>query len=224
MASRIAGLTAGERLSPADLVSACRRPARELGVRSIEVCMVTTPDAWTEVDGRSAPLGGPEDQEMFLAWRRDSDLVLVGAGTVRAEGYGPPSRSGLRVAVVSASADVDPRSPLFASGAGLLLTTLDAPPVDVETLRAGIGSVDLALGLGMLGELIIQVEGGPRLNASLLATDLVDAVNISLSPILTGADGRSWVDGPTPPRGFALEMLARAGGQVFARYSRLRSA
>lgn len=222
--SRIADLAVGTRLSPADLVTACRRPARERGERSTEVCMVTTPDAWTELDGRSAPLGGPEDQEMFLTWRRDADLVLVGAGTVRAEGYGPPSRSGLRVAVVSASAEVDPGSPLFASGAGFLLTTHDAPAVDVETLRAGTGTVDLALGLGMLGARIIQVEGGPRLNASLLAADLVDAVNISLSPILTGADGRSWVDGPTPPRGFALEMLARAGGQVFARYSRVRSA
>jgi riboflavin biosynthesis pyrimidine reductase len=223
VSSRIEGLDAGDRLPVDELVTACRGPVRASGSRSTEVCMVTTPDAWTEIDGHSAPLGGPEDQAMFLALRRDADLVLVGAGTVRAEGYGPPSRPGLRVAVVSASLDVDPGSALFASGAGFLVTTTDAPETDIDTVRAGVGSVDLAAALDLLGARIVHVEGGPSLNAALLAADVVDAVNLSFSPLLTGAAGRSWVHGPTPPRRFVPVLLARAEHQVFARYVRVRT-
>jgi riboflavin biosynthesis pyrimidine reductase len=224
VSSRIEGLTAGDRLPVAELVGACRQSARARGARSTEVCMVTTPDAWTEMDGRSAPLGGVEDQALFLALRGDADLVLVGAGTVRAEGYGPPSRAGLRVAVVTASLDIDPDAALFASGAGFLVTTVDAPETGIETVRAGNGSVDLGAALDMLDAGVIHVEGGPRLNAALLAADLVDAVNLSISPLLAGADGRSWADGPRVPRDFIPELLARSGDQVFARYVRVRTA
>lgn len=224
VSSRIDGLAPGDLLPVTDVVGACRRSARARGVRSTEICMVTTPDSWTEMEGRSAPLGGPEDHSLFLALRGDADLVLVGAGTVRAEGYGPPSRPGLRVAVVSASLDLDPQSALFSEGAGFVVTTTDAAETDVETVRAGTGSVDLAGALDQLGPGVIHVEGGPRLNAALLAADLVDAVNLSISPLLAGADGRSWVDGPTPSRGFVPEVLARAGNQVFARYVRVRTA
>lgn len=222
--SRIEGLEPGTRVSPADLVVACRQRARNSRQRSTEICMVTTPDAWTELDGRSEPLGGPEDRAMFLAWRLDADLVLVGAGTVRAEGYGPPSRQGLRVGVVSGSADIDTSSPLFSSGAGFLITSSDAPESAVDTVRVGTGTVDLAQLVSRWSEGVIQVEGGPRLNAALLAADVIDAINLSISPLLTGAGGRSFVDGPTPSRDFSLMLVARAGDQVIARYEKIRSA
>lgn len=183
--------------------------------------MVTTPDGATSSAGRSAPLSGDADSAMLRAWRGACDVVLVGAGTARAENYGPPSREGLRIAVVTRSCRLDFSSRLFSSGRGIVVTALDAPEVPVESVRAGTGEVDLAGVLPMLGARVIHAEGGPALNAALLAADLVDALNISFSPRLAG---RHSLDAMTAafdgPRGFALVDAARDGDFVFARYER----
>jgi riboflavin biosynthesis pyrimidine reductase len=49
--------------------------------------MVCTADGRASVGGRSGPIGNRADREMFHALRAAVDAVLVGAGTVRAEGY-----------------------------------------------------------------------------------------------------------------------------------------
>ena len=49
--------------------------------------MVTTIDGAATLDGRSGGLGGPGDRELFSALRSEADVILVGAETVRAEGY-----------------------------------------------------------------------------------------------------------------------------------------
>src|SRR5947199_10649134 len=54
------------------------------------VNMIATVDGATAVEGRSGGLGGPADKLVFQAIRAVSDAILVGAGTVRAESYGPP--------------------------------------------------------------------------------------------------------------------------------------
>ena len=189
----------------------------------VEICMITTPDGATALDGRSGPLGGPPDQEMLRAWRRRCDIVLVGAGTARAENYGPPSREGLRIAVVTRTCNLDYSSPLFASGRGIVVTTTDAPDVPVESVRAGFGEVDLATAIGSLGARVVHVEGGPALNASLLAADLVDAINLTFSPRLGGAHtGDAIATAFDGSRRFVLVDAAREGDLVFARYERSR--
>ena len=57
------------------------------------VNMVASLDGAITIDERSGGLGGPADKAMFFALRHVADVVLVGAGTARAEGYGPPSAS-----------------------------------------------------------------------------------------------------------------------------------
>jgi len=53
--------------------------------------MVASVDgAASGVEGRSASLSGPADRELFLTLRSVADLVLAGAGTIRAENYGAP--------------------------------------------------------------------------------------------------------------------------------------
>ncbi len=49
---------------------------------------VSTLDGRAALDGSTRPLGGPADLEMLLALRTVADAVLIGPGTVRAEGYG----------------------------------------------------------------------------------------------------------------------------------------
>ena len=48
---------------------------------------VGTLDGRAALDGSTKPLGGPADLEMLLSLRAAADAVLIGPGTVRAEGY-----------------------------------------------------------------------------------------------------------------------------------------
>lgn len=55
----------------------------------VRLNMIASLDGAISVDGRSGPLGGPADRHLFQVLRSLSDVVLVGAGTVRTERYGP---------------------------------------------------------------------------------------------------------------------------------------
>jgi riboflavin biosynthesis pyrimidine reductase len=50
---------------------------------------VSSIDGAATVGGETAALGGPADHHAFRALRGACDAILVGAGTVRIEGYGP---------------------------------------------------------------------------------------------------------------------------------------
>ena len=54
----------------------------------VRVNMISTLDGATSFAGRSGGLGGPGDKLLFSVLRSLSDLILVGAGTARAEHYG----------------------------------------------------------------------------------------------------------------------------------------
>ena len=54
---------------------------------------ISSLDGRVALDGRSAALGGPADRALFHALRARADAVLVGAGTVRDERYGPLVKS-----------------------------------------------------------------------------------------------------------------------------------
>ena len=192
--------------------------------RSVEICMITTPDGAIEVSGRSRPLGGPADQRHLMSLRERASVVLVGAGTARGEGYGAPSKPGLRIGVVTLSCDMDFASPLFASGAGFIVTTTSAPAVPVDSICAGETTVDLAGVIAQLPDGIIHVEGGPQLNAALLDADLVDAINLTFSPKLTGARGLSLAEAPHSLRRFSLASTEVRDNFVFARYVRTTTA
>ena len=51
--------------------------------------MISTLDGATSFAGRAGGLGGPGDKLLFSVLRSLADVVLVGAGTARAEHYGP---------------------------------------------------------------------------------------------------------------------------------------
>lgn len=191
----------------------------------VEICMITTPDGATSHEGRSAPLGGPADQAMLKAWRSACGIIMVGAGTVRAEGYGLPSRQDLQVGVVTRTCAVDANLPLFASGRGLLVTTADAPQSPIRTVRHGHGTVDLRAAVDELATIssspVIHVEGGPTLNAALLDEGLVDAINLTFSHRLAGDHSGDPISTATrTPHGFVLADAATQDGFVFARYER----
>ena len=51
--------------------------------------MVTSVDGAISLDGRSKPISGATDWFLFGLQRALADVIVVGAGTARAEGYGP---------------------------------------------------------------------------------------------------------------------------------------
>ncbi|WP_420638433.1 dihydrofolate reductase family protein [Candidatus Poriferisocius sp.] len=106
--------------------------------------MVTSVDGATSADQVSGTLSSPGDRRVFAAIRAVADVILVGAETVRREGYGPPrahpaaaaARAGRkqaprpRLAVVSGSLDLDFAAPLFDDDPPPLLFTGAEPPAD----------------------------------------------------------------------------------------------
>lgn len=209
--------------------------------------MVTSADGAISVGGVSGGLGSEADHAVFRAIRAIGDVILAAAGTVRAEGYGPPRPTESvraarvargqapypRMAVVSGSLDLDEGSSLFteAPERPLVYTTASAPAHRVAALSAvadvhvvGHDAVDpaaMAAHLGTLGVRCVVVEGGAVLNGHLLAADLVDELNLTLAPLLVGGTARrAIVGGAEAAHRLALAHLWESEGNLLARYVR----
>ncbi len=127
--------------------------AQPLGRRSdqcssapwVGLCMVSSIDGSTVVGGKSSELSSTNDMAVLHGLRSIADVILVGAGTVRGEGYGPPRTPGQRVGVITGSGNVDTTLPLFTCGAGFIVTTDSTKVADgVDVIRAGGECVDLS--------------------------------------------------------------------------------
>ena len=185
--------------------------------------MVSGLDGSTVVERNSRALSNATDQALLLTLRSFADMILVGAGTVRADGYGPPRLPGQRIAIVSRSGVFDFDSPLFASGKALLVLPEDAPQVPVPAVRAGIGEVDIAAALAKLDAQVVQAEGGSTLNGLLAAADVIDELNLSISPQINGGDGPRLTSGaPALSHRMQLAHVLEDDGFLFTRYLRIR--
>ena len=138
----------------------------------------------------------PNDSEVFLTLRDLADVIVVGAGTARAEGYGPPRKAGQRVGVVSNSGRVDAEL-----GAVLQWRRLPdrarvgCPTTTVDTVRAGTTQRrprPRRLGVERGGRRRSR-SSTPRAARTSTApsprADLIDELNLTLSPLLAGGDG-----------------------------------
>ena len=195
----------------------------------VGLCMVTSLDGSVSIDGTSGGLGNANDIAVLMTLRDIADIVLDGAGTARTEGYGPPRIPGKRIGVVTNSGRVDLDTELFTSGAGFVIApaAADIDESQVEVLRAGETSVDLPLAIGRLRQVVpsvryVQAEGGPRLNGALLEADLIDELDLSLSPRLVGGHGpRLTTSAPELERRFELSHVLIDGDSfVFTRWVR----
>lgn len=205
---------------------------RPAGRPWVSLCMVASLDGSVAVDGSSGGLGNENDSAVLSAMRALADVILVGAGTVRQEGYGPPKRPGQRMAVATNSGSVDLDSELFTSGSGFVLAPRSADVDDgrVDVIRAGDERLDIAQAVSRLDEVVpdvghVHAEGGPSLNASLLDADLIDEIALTMSPHLAGGDGKritSHAD-ETLRRYRLDQLLVDDDGFVFGRWLRDRT-
>jgi riboflavin biosynthesis pyrimidine reductase len=207
--------------------------------------MISTVDgAATGADHRSGSINDPADRRVFTALRARADVVLVGAGTVRAEGYrAPRTPAALRVgrarrgqpehpalAVVTASGELPPGM-LSEDPAPWVFATSETPHVErlrstlpPERLHLHDGAIDLRAVVATLaaaGLSRVLTEGGPHLLAELVAADLVDELCLTWSPYLVGGPamrvltGIGWL---APPRSARLAHLLHADGVLLGRW------
>lgn len=178
------------------------------------ICMVASLDGSTVVDGSSGKLSNPTDSRVLGSLRQAADLIMVGAGTVRAEGYGAPSKAGQRIGVVTRTGDLDLSTDLFTSGAGFVICPDSCPDLEIEQVRAGAETVDFDAAIAALGERFpdasfVQAEGGALLNGSLLAAGLVDELDLTMSARMVGGDGPRLASGSHDVvQGFELAHVA----------------
>ncbi|MFN8108462.1 MAG: dihydrofolate reductase family protein [Thermoleophilia bacterium] len=208
----------------------------------VMVNMVCSVDGATAVDGESRALSGPADRALFHHLRGLADLILVGAGTVRADRYGParpaPEVRAQRVArgqapapgiaVVAGRGELPWESALFtqAETPTLVITAATAPaPPHRPHLTAGQARVDVPDALAQLRRRDVRVllcEGGPHLLGQLAAAGLIDEVFLTVSPRLVGGDSSRVMAGPEVGVGGRLVLagIARDGEMLFLRYLR----
>jgi riboflavin biosynthesis pyrimidine reductase len=232
---------------PADLETFYQLPPR---LEHLRANFVATLDGVVEVSGRSGPLGNDADRAAFMAMRAVADVVMAGAGTVRAERYGPvrldEGARGRRLgrdqpdlpplAIVTARGDLDPKSRVFSGDhRPIILTTQsvverrrDVAEV-ADVIVCGDAFVDLRRArqeLSARGLHRVLCEGGPELFRSLLNNDLVDELCLSLAPMLAGSEHRHLTaEAPLPQLAeFRLEGLIEGEGILMGRYATLRTA
>lgn len=187
----------------------------------VGLCMIASIDGSTAIDGVSGSLGCATDRAVLSTLRSAADVIVVGASTVRSEGYGAPKKIGQRIGVVTRTCDLDFESPLFASGAGFVITCEDSPEVPVESLRKGKTSVDLHRAISALDADFVQLEGGPTLNAAMFAADLVDEINLTIAPMVTGGNGQRMVpDAKELESRWQIAHLLEENGYLYTRYLR----
>lgn len=215
----------------------------------LRTMMVMTLDGATVgPDGLSGSISGAADKRVFMEARRLADVVLVGAGTIRAERYKPMlakpewqdarEAAGLapapQVVIVSGRLNLPWEEPMFSESTlpVIVATTTRADSTSLaqahrhaEVVQFGDESVDLRALVQWLherGQHRINCEGGEALLDAMVRNDLVDEMDLTISPILVGAgylpDPEREISAPYPRFSLAHQFIDE--GFVFCRYVR----
>jgi riboflavin biosynthesis pyrimidine reductase len=229
---------------PTEVYEVARRP---VGDRPwVYANMVAGLDGSAAVHGRVGALSTPSDRTLLVLLRSLADVVLVGAGTVRAEGYGPVRlRDDLRaarvargqgplppIAVVSRSLLFDWDTKLFGPGAEVRPIVITATGAGEEAIAraaehadvivAGDEAVDLRRALVELaarGASAVLTEGGPSLLGELIDIDLVDELCLTITAAV-GGDPLPIVESSAGRElvRFSLASVVEDEGDLFLRY------
>jgi riboflavin biosynthesis pyrimidine reductase len=175
---------------------------------------VSSIDGAATADGLSGGLSGKTDKRVFDILRRLCDVVLVGAGTLRAEGYGAMRldeasvrwrrANGLAAqpvfAIVSGRLALDPGSAVFTEApVRAIVVTIGASPHGKREALSRVADVivcgeEKLDARGMLAELAkrglrqVLCEGGPTLFGTFLQADCADELCLTVSPLIAAGD------------------------------------
>ncbi|GAB3623611.1 pyrimidine reductase family protein [Mariniluteicoccus endophyticus] len=212
--------------------------------------MVAGLDGTAAINGRVGALSTTPDKELFRRMRELADVVLVGAETIRREGYaaidldedararrvGAGRTPTPPVAIVSRSLDLDLGGRVFTepeSHARTMLVTGRA--ADPDRLRAaeqvadivmagddGVDPREAVAALARLGHRVIVCEGGPTWLGELAAASRLDELCLSVAPLM-GGDRLPVAVTPegAGTTGFALRHVLADDDTLFLRYEAL---
>jgi riboflavin biosynthesis pyrimidine reductase len=191
---------------PIDLAYDLGDRPRPEGRPWIVMSMISTADGAVSLEGNSALLGGPTDREIFLHLHRSGDSVLVGAETVRQDGYSPLPAHQVLV-VMSESGDLGRNSAALLAAGNTRIVSGDVRDVVAD-----------------LPGRVCVLEGGPSLNAQMLAADLVDEICLTIAPRFVSGSSQRIATGPLALREpWRLAHVGTDDGFVFLRYLRASS-
>ena len=244
------GPAAGEPLDDDALARLYAYPDRD-GVQPwVRVNFVSTLDgAATGADGRSGSINTGADREVFALLRALADVVVIGAGTARAEGYrravtrrkwrarrqAAGQQPHPAVAVVSRSARVPTglAEQREGSGAAYLVTCASAGSGPLDEARAALGedrvlvhgqdTVDLPAAVADLarrGMTRVLSEGGPHLMRDLVAAGLVDELCLTLVPTVIAGEHPRITAGPPAVADLRPVLLIESEGSLLGRWTR----
>ncbi|MDQ0095329.1 dihydrofolate reductase family protein [Paeniglutamicibacter psychrophenolicus] len=211
---------------------------------------VSSTDGAASIGGLSGALGTAADKRVFMLLRRLADAIVVGAGTVRAEGYegelldadsrawrlahGMPERPLL--VVVSGRLDLDAHSELFTRNPGKILVLASGSAdrgraaalgavAEVVSAQAPGPVIDprwIIETLHARGLRVLHSEGGPTLLADFQRADALDSLCVTYSPVLAGGEGPRIARGRQgdEPRHLGLHLLLEQDGTLLAEYRR----
>ncbi len=211
----------------------------------LRVNFVSSVDGAATADGVSGDLGDDADHRVFDLLRELCDVVIVGAGTVRAESYGPmvlPQPSADRrvarglpphpvFAIVSQGLNLDPASRIFTDApVRPIIITTDAAPRDrrdrlgglADIVSAGVDELDpvaMTAALAERGLTQQHCEGGPSLFGTLIAAGIVDELCLTVSPQLAAGDAKRIAVGALAhPSKLTLGHVLVSGDTLLLRY------
>jgi riboflavin biosynthesis pyrimidine reductase len=213
-----------EGLSAAEIATEMPRPPRA-GRPFLAANFVATADGRITIGGRTRPITNRADHELFHALRTRFDAVMVGAQTVRVEGYGPMEQTAI---IVSRSLDLTPDAGVLAAPANRVIVLTPSPHGELPPTAATVTYLrepDLATAMRRLrteyGIDSVLCEGGSHLLANLIAARAVDELHLVYAAKLAGGpDPLTLLAGEPldPPLDLDLISLHEAGGYLFARY------
>ncbi len=217
--------------------------------QSVRFNFVASIDGAATQAGLSGGLSGQADKRVFEILRRLCDVVLVGAGTLRAEGYGPMRLDPASVrwrranglvdqpvfAIVSGTLRLDPASVVFTEAPvrATVVTIGASSPAKKEALSrvadvivCGEERLDTALMLAELAKRGLQQvlsEGGPTLFGTLLEADCVDELCLTISPLIEAGAAPRIAAGALPQaRRMTLHHVLVSDSTLMLRYLRAR--
>lgn len=208
--------------------------------------MIFSADGAAAFGGRAGPLSCPTDQRLLRILRGLADVVLVGAGTARAENYGPVILGDAARARRCHEGRAEPPPIAVVSRSGELPARLfsdpDRPPILVTCARtaarydpddhrqhvmvAGDDAVDVSRAVAMLREQGMQrilCEGGPTLLDELVEAGAVTEICVTLAPKLAASQpvGHRLHPARLPaPVTMSLEHALVCDGYLFLKYRR----
>jgi 5-amino-6-(5-phosphoribosylamino)uracil reductase len=215
----------------------------------VRATMLSTLDgAVTGADGRSGSISNPTDRAVFSVLRGLADVVLVGASTVRAEGYLRPrpqqeflerrtsagQAAAPRLAVVTTTGRLGATDTALGGPDGAYVITCAG--ADLDRLRALAGAdrvlvagqdrVDAQLAVTHLaarGLRRILLEGGPHLLGDTIAGDCLDEICLTITPLLVAGDAMRVALGPASAVRTRLAHLAECDATLLGRWLIQRS-